>query len=176
MISPASIFSGPIIQGIVHDASNLVIVIGYIVAGFAVTPSFQKLIKVRRMTVIGGGLFFLCGGLTHFGIAIGSERQGDVPFWVLLNDGIQAGAIIAFLIGLYLDLQDAVDRVSTAMVVACRQYEQTFAEAQVRAMAGHVIDSEQAAKHMVDWTAHSLNAALLGIDPPPVTSIPFKAD
>lgn len=97
-----------------YAVAHVLIFVGYLIAVGIVGPAFNRIMRVRPLTIIGAGAFFLCCGITHLGLALNAESPGHLVFQI--NDAIQVWAIWTFLICLYLDLQDTIDRLAIAFI------------------------------------------------------------
>lgn len=97
-----------------YTIGHVLIFTGYLVAVVVVGPAFNRVLRVRPLTIIAAGGFFWCCGVTHLGLALELERPGQLLFQI--NDIAQTLSIWTFLICLYIDMQDAVDRLAIAFI------------------------------------------------------------
>lgn len=104
--------------GASHVIAHAVIFIAYLAAVLRVAPVFSRLLRLRAITIVAGGGFFLFCGLTHLSLAIGRESA----LFFVLTDHLQATSIVCFLIFLTLDVRRAVRRLTQAFVAIEVEY------------------------------------------------------
>ncbi len=76
----------------INTLANVAIVIGYVLVPFLWLPH----LPLTRPVLISGTVFFLTCAITHLALALHADHGGR---WLLLNHILQAGAVLAFVLG-----------------------------------------------------------------------------
>lgn len=82
--------------------ANLIIVAGYVIVPFTVLRYLPLTMSVR----LSGSLFFLTCALTHLSMAFGFSASR----WMVINHGVQAVAVVWFVLGFWFLLREALRR------------------------------------------------------------------
>lgn len=85
-----------------NAASNIVIVLGYVLVPFTVL----RYLPLTRWVRLSGAFFFVTCALTHLSMAFGFEDSS----WMLVNHVVQALAVVWFVLGFWLLLREALSR------------------------------------------------------------------
>lgn len=85
-----------------NAASNIVIVLGYLLVPFTVL----RYLPLTRWVRVSGAFFFVTCAFTHLSMAFGFEDSS----WMLANHVVQALAVLWFVVGFWLLLREALSR------------------------------------------------------------------